>query len=345
MLARPFSASVGACTPAKHQRNQIYQIFSDQGRRPRLSVVGCAAQRQQQATPPPAAGTEQEEAPGCVGRRSTLLASLQAAAATVLVHPVWAGTPGGKPDLVVGPGGDCATIGEALARAPSGAVIEVRGGRYAERLVLTRPVTIRAAADEAVEVVWQTPEPYRATVEAGPELGEQPGAAVLQGLRIRHSSPSIANNYAVRLAGCSVTLADCDITSATGSGVGIEGGAPRLLRCSIHNCQRHGVALFGDLLGDGCAAQLEDCTVVGNRLNGLLVRDGAQPAVRRCTLSGNGEWGLRLLDAGGSYEGNAIAANSRGSVGCSMLYEEVDTARMVVDNKLDRPVQFLGPKE
>lgn len=40
--------------------------------------------------------------------------------------------------------------------------------------------------------------------------------------------------------GCSVTLADCDISSATGVGMGIEGGAPRLLRCSVHNCQRHG---------------------------------------------------------------------------------------------------------
>lgn len=57
------------------------------------------------------------------------------------------------------------------------------------------------------------------------------------------------------------------------------------------------------------------------------------------------QWGLRLQDAGGTYEGNAIAANSRGSAGCSMLYDEVDTARMVVDNKMDRPVQFLGPKD
>lgn len=57
--------------------------------------------------------------------------------------------------------------------------------RYAERLVLTRPVSIRAAADEAVEVVWQTQQPYEAAVEAGPELGDDAGAVLLQGLRIR----------------------------------------------------------------------------------------------------------------------------------------------------------------
>jgi hypothetical protein len=33
---------------------------------------------------------------------------------------------------------------------------------------------------------------------------------------------------------------DCDISSTTGSGVGIEGGAPRLQRCSVHHCARHG---------------------------------------------------------------------------------------------------------
>lgn len=63
--------------------------------------------------------------------------------------------------------------------------------RYAERLALTRPVTIRAAADEAVEVVWETQQPYQATVEAGPELGE--AAVVLQGLRIRQVPAQLAS--------------------------------------------------------------------------------------------------------------------------------------------------------
>ena len=39
--------------------------------------------------------------------------------------------------------------------------------------------------------------PYEATVEVGPVAGD--AVVVLSGLRIRHSSPSIANNYAVRL--------------------------------------------------------------------------------------------------------------------------------------------------
>lgn len=100
--------------------------------------------------------------------------------------------------------------------------------------------------------------------------------------------------------------------------------------------------MFGDLLGQGCAAALDKCSLTGNRLSGLLVRDGATPTVTRCLLVGNGEWGLQLQDAGGAYTGNDIAANSKGSVAYSLLYDEVDTAQMVLQNKLDRRVTPLG---
>lgn len=169
--------------------------------------------------------------------------------------------------------------------------------RYPERLVITKPVTIRAAPGQAVELSWDSNQPYEATVEvdaaANPGAGlEAPGAVVLQGLRLRHSSPSVANNYAVRLAvslpaacwlscllpaalrratcacctrarttqprrccsiqfgcapvtffslqGCGAVLIDCDVTSSTGDGVGVEGGAPRLQGCTVHDCVRHG---------------------------------------------------------------------------------------------------------
>ena len=44
-------------------------------------------------------------------------------------------------------------------------------------------------------------------------------------------------------------MQDCDIGSTTGSGVGSEGGQLSLIHCSVHNCKRHGVAMFGDLEG------------------------------------------------------------------------------------------------
>lgn len=240
--------------------------------------------------------------------------------------------------MTVGKGMDYATIGQALEHTPSGGTVEVYGGRYVERLTITQPVSIVAAPGAVVEVAWQTAEPYQATVECSGVRGP----VLLRGLRIRHSSPSIANNYAVRLEGCSAVVLDCDISSSSGDGIGIEGGSPRVARCSVHHCARHGVAVFGDLLGEGCQASLEQCTLLDNRLSGLLVRDGATPAVSRCVMSGNGEWGLLLLDAGGSFTANEIAANSKGSVAYTLLYEEVDTARMVLENKLDRRVISLS---
>jgi hypothetical protein len=49
--------------------------------------------------------------------------------------------------------------------------------------------------------------------------------------------------------GSDLSLQDCDVSSSTGSGVGIEGGAPLIGRCTVHNCERHGVAIFSELGG------------------------------------------------------------------------------------------------
>ena len=57
-------------------------------------------------------------------------------------------------------------------------------------------MTIAAAPEEAVEVNWATQQPYQATIDC---TGVRDGPVVLRGLRVRHSSPSIANNYAVKL--------------------------------------------------------------------------------------------------------------------------------------------------
>ena len=47
---------------------------------------------------------------------------------------------------------------------------------------------------------------------------------------------------------------DCDVSSGTGAGVQAEGGWLALLRCAVHGCRNHGVALFGDAAGGPSAA-------------------------------------------------------------------------------------------
>ncbi len=52
-------------------------------------------------------------------------------------------------------------------------------------------------------------------------------------------------------------MQDCEVTSATGSGVGLEGGELSLSGCRIQRCKQHGIALFNSLEGsEGIAVQM-----------------------------------------------------------------------------------------
>jgi hypothetical protein len=282
----------------------------------------------------------------------------------------------------VSPGED---IAAALHRCPDGSVLEVPGGTYHERLVLNRAITLRAAQGAAVELVWETRGHYESTVECSGD-----GTVVLEGFTIRHSSPSVANNYAVHLKvqrdkeycdacmgrskadcttlrnpaqpcatprssavqmrpmpmagcahhclqGCTAVLRRCDICSATGSGVGVEGGSPQLLDCTMHDCVRHGVAVFGDLEDSESHPLMERCTVSGNMLNGVLVRDGAELIMTNCVLSGNKRAGMQIIDAGGRYVGNTLTGNGGGAVLYDALAaEQVDPQQLCLDNRCSR---------
>lgn len=75
-------------------------------------------------------------------------------------------------------------------------------------------------------------------------------------------------------------MQDCDISSATGSGVGSEGGQLALIRCSVHNCKRHGVAMFGDL--EGSEGALRDTPIQ----NHAAASAGCEPScLCRCIVN------------------------------------------------------------
>jgi hypothetical protein len=92
-----------------------------------------------------------------------------------------------------------------------------------------------------------SPAPYEATIEAAAGCV----GLLLRNITVRHSSPSVANNYAVfATAGSGVSLEGCDVSSETGSGVVGEGAQIRVSGCRVHGCKTHGVAIYGDLLGE-----------------------------------------------------------------------------------------------
>jgi len=176
-------------------------------------------------------------------------------------------------------------------------------GRPPERAA-TAPWLTPAAQGAAVTLLWETAAPYEAVLEAAAG-----GGVTLRGLRLRHASPSVANNAAVFCRGGTLTLEvrgargrtararargcvrarafqpcrpsetaaprppqrhvdagvrcrrapgqgvharagrwpaqDCDVESATGSGVLAEGGWLALRRCALHDCRGYGAALLG----------------------------------------------------------------------------------------------------
>lgn len=61
--------------------------------------------------------------------------------------------------------------------------------------------------------------------------------------------------YCRHVQGSDLVLEGCDISSSTGSGVGIEGGSPMARDCAVHDCERHGIAVFSELGGSAGASQ------------------------------------------------------------------------------------------
>lgn len=222
----------------------------------------------------------------------------------------------GLDDPLSEPVGAYSTISAALSVAPADATIMVRPGAYVEQLMITRPV--RLLADAGAELTWKSDKPYEAALTVAIADSQPAGDVLVSGLRISHSSPSIAQNYAVYVPQPSsasadkarIEIRDCDVSSATGSGVGVEGGDVTLARCRIANCKNHGVSF----LGPTARGAVLDCTIEKAKLNGVLLRDGASPTLRGNRLRSNGQFGAALFDCRGTLEDNEASGNGKGSV-------------------------------
>ena len=213
------------------------------------------------------------------------------------------------------------TISAALAAVPSGGVIIVREGTYNERLFIRRPVKL--LCNRAV-LSWKSDKPYEAALDVDVSDGSA-DSVLVEGLTIRHSSPSIAQNYGVYVHSPTrkVKFSSCDVASSSGSGIGVEGGNVTVFSCTIHDCKNHGVLYLG---GDA-TGRVERCIVENCKLNGLLLRDGASPTLSDNLLKGNGQYGASLIDCSGVLlDNNEVVRNGKGAVsGTCDGVEEVDS--------------------
>ena len=197
----------------------------------------------------------------------------------------------------------------------SPASIRLSPGVYAERVVVPASLAgdlliepVAGAAPGSVTLEHRTSSPYEATVEN--QMPASAGAATLRRINVRHASPSVANNYATfATPGSKLTLDSCDVQSDTGSGVAAEGATLVLTDCAIHDCKTHGVAVYGDLLGEFGSGVVSGCVVSNNGGDGVLLRQGARGEVFGNTITDNGGFSVELVDV---REGTTLRDNVLG---------------------------------
>ena len=130
----------------------------------------------------------------------------------------------GLEDPLAEPEGAFSTISAALAVAPAGSTVLVRAGTYTERVFVTRP-GIQLLAEPGAVVAWRSDKPYEAALTVDLSEAASGGSVTISGLTVRHSSPSIAQNYAVYVpppsraaSATKVELRDLDVSSSSGDG-------------------------------------------------------------------------------------------------------------------------------
>ena len=173
----------------------------------------------------------------------------------------------------------------------------------------------RKKSERAATLSHETSRPYESTVSIS-----APRCRVI-GLTIRHSSPSVANNYALHVEEAAAAsedderspitiISECDVASASGTALGTE--APtRVSHSRFASNSRFGAAVFApgpprttllrcELSGGG-KKWVKGDVKNGGGSGGLLVR-GGDVEVKECVLSGD-PFAMRLVDGTGVVSG------------------------------------------
>ncbi|GHJ36947.1 right-handed parallel beta-helix repeat-containing protein [Streptomyces sp. TS71-3] len=196
--------------------------------------------------------------------------------------------------LTVGPGraDGYPTIGDALARARSGAVISVQPGTYAENLTITTRVTIVA-------------EQARGTVEIAPRSGSAltliADAVGLTDLVLRGRDDELpvidAPRGQLAMDGCdivgsawaalvarsngSVAMRDCRISNRAGAGF----VATSAVESSLESCTLEHFKTSAVVISEQGRVTVRGCTIRDARGNGVLANGEAEGSVEDCDIS------------------------------------------------------------
>ncbi|MFF8553226.1 right-handed parallel beta-helix repeat-containing protein [Streptomyces sp. NPDC015501] len=199
------------------------------------------------------------------------------------------------------------TIGEALDKARTGAVIRVHPGRYPENLTVRTRVTIVADGEPG-------------SVEICPRRGTAvilvADAVMLTDLTLRGGSEDLpvvdAPRGQVAMDGCtvvgsgwtavlaresgSVAMRDCQVSNPKGAG--IVDSAPT--GSVIAGCRIANLGTSGVVIGAEARTTVRDCRILDARANGVLTSDEAQGLVEDCDISGTDKPSIALEGRSGT---------------------------------------------
>ncbi|MFC8565871.1 right-handed parallel beta-helix repeat-containing protein [Streptomyces sp. NPDC057245] len=193
------------------------------------------------------------------------------------------------------------TIGEALAKARSGAVIRVRPGRYRENLTVRTRLTIVADGE-------------RGSVEICPQRGSAvvlvADAVMLTDLTLRGGSEDLpvvdAPRGQVAMDGCtivgggwtavlarengSLAMRDCRVSNPEGAGVVDTAPTESVVADSLF--EHLGTSAV--VLGEHACTVVRGCRIRDARGNGVLANGEAQGRVENCDITGTEKPGIAL---------------------------------------------------
>jgi hypothetical protein len=236
------------------------------------------------------------------------------------------------------PGGDGTSrasafgvIGDAVAAAPSGAVIAVATGSYDEAVRVGAGMTLWGACVSGTRVVTSTPSAtggaltFTAAGGGARNLGidgpERPGIVALgvSGIVIESVVVTRARVYGLYLNGGSMVASDVVVRGsreqasdgAGGRGINVQGGAHLVLSRALMDDNRDtGAILFGagtnveatDLVVRGTRQQASD----GSLGRGITVHSGARFVLSRALIDANLEIGVFVASVGTSVEASDL---------------------------------------
>ncbi|WP_371660028.1 right-handed parallel beta-helix repeat-containing protein [Streptomyces sp. NBC_00280] len=199
------------------------------------------------------------------------------------------------------------TIGEALEKARSGAVIRVRPGRYAENLTVRTRVTIAADGDPgSVEIcprrgsavvlvadaVMLTDLTLRGGSEDLPVVDAPRGQVAMDGCTV------VGSGWTAVLARESGSLAmrDCRVSNPKGAGVVDAASTGSVIEgCLVENTGTSSV-----VIGEDARTTVRDCRLRDARANGVLASGTAQGLVEDCDISATDKPAIALEGSSGT---------------------------------------------